>query len=295
VWRSFDPKGVLIFKLKDRSGFSIFEVLIAIAMLSVMAIGMATLASNMSKEQAAMTEKFGLLETQNDLLTVFSDPSLCLNQINIGPVDLTIASPKIPLSQILMGKTPTSPLLAQVGKPLPGFPSGKMEVSQIQLTNILPTGMPNAYVGDLIVAIDPATMIHSKKPAKVRLAFTVLPSPSLSNAIVTNCGFSNVGVGPWQGFPTTSAAQLAPSDGMLVVTSCSNCGIRISTGMAINGSCSGVTKLVRLWVSARDKYGQGTETATLPIKQDECWSVEMTNVHQSPIANPAKSVFFRSL
>lgn len=81
-------------------------------------------------------------------------------------------------------------------------------------------------------------------------------------------------MGDWVSYPTNNSVNLANSDGLVVVTSCLNCNVQISTAMSKSGSCSGVSLVSRLYISKRDKYGQGYEAATLPVRKGECWKVD---------------------
>ncbi len=284
----------------NRSGFSLIELLLAVSIMSILALGFSTMLVNVSREQRSMQEKFGLLELQNTMMSAFADGSTCLAQLNQNSPTLNLLSTSIPpisYQQLLMGSAPTSPLLAKVGDPLPGFPPGQLQVLSINLDNIVASGTTNVYGADLLINIDPSSMVRSFKPAKLKLLFTVTPDPvsGLAAAVISSCGSANAGMGDWKSYPTSSGIQLAPSNGMLMVTSCGNCGIRIHTAMSNAGSCASVTPLLRIEVSARDKYGQGVEDAAIPVKKGECWTVEMTDVHQSTIGSLARSIFFRPL
>lgn len=66
----------------------------------------------------------------------------------------------------------------------------------------------------------------------------------------------------FNGWTTVGATGTATHDGMLVITSIINAGISAST--------SGTQ---RLYVAARDRYGQGSVSATVPIMKGETWSI----------------------
>lgn len=291
--------GILKF-IRNPRGFSIIEVLITVSIMSMMAMGIATLVVNATKDQRAIQEKFAMLEVQNSVLSSFSNSATCLQQLTGGaPTHLNldaaaIATTSMPLSEIRAGILPTSPLLAKTGQPLPGYVGNQMIVSSMNFQNIEPTGNPNEYNGYIEIMLDPASMIRPMKPIRIRQLFTARPDPSASSSLIEDCQSSGgKKMGDWQVRPS-GVVILATEDGFLAVTSAVNRGLIISTQKSAAGSCVGVPLTPRIQVAARDKYGQGVEQATLPIKSGECYKVQTINVHGT-ITGELAQIYFRAI
>lgn len=278
----------------SQNGMSLIEVLVALALMSIIAVGLSTIIVNANNEQKALQEKLALIETQNNIISSLNNSATCYAQLNqtnpvldLTPLSLPTAVVNIP--QINAGTLPTSTLLAKVGQPLPGYAVGQMVVKTIQLKSINASGPPNEFSGDLEITLDPASVSRAMKPIRVKQFFTVLPP--LNAAKIAGCG-SVKHIGPWVPEPT-SVAVLAPSDGLVIATSCSNCGIILSTGSSVAGTCVGTIFTMRLKVAARDKYGQGVVSASIPVSGGECWKSQSIDVHGN-IHFGGQLIFFRA-
>lgn len=110
----------------------------------------------------------------------------------------------------------------------------------------------------------------------------MLYSPGVAGADGQGClaPVSNSAFGTWQHYGAagsmsnpehmstspgtiTYAQGTASKDGILVASSCTNCRLR--------GMTSGVQ---RFYETARDKYGQGSVTGTMPVKKGESWRID---------------------
>ncbi len=265
-------------------GFSLVEVLIVVGLLSVIGMGIASMVSDMSSAQVALQEKFATIEAGNGLSRAFADPAICSFQLQqgTGPYDVSVPNATISYPEIRLGSSPTSPIIAKTGDPLPGYPANKMVVQSITLKNIALIGGSN-YSGDLEVIIDPTTIKKPLKPFGVRnlLFFATLPTT------IEGCGGG--GIGDWEVIANVSGAiHQATSDGLVIITSAFNRGIRLSTGL------TAVTLTTKANSSARNAYGQGYEVLSIPLKKDEFWSAQSTN-GGSDTGDSLVSVFFRRL
>ena len=62
---------------KNSRGFSIVEVLVAIGIMSIIGLGMATMIANQNKEAGALDEKMALQSLQTQIMNVLSSPTFC--------------------------------------------------------------------------------------------------------------------------------------------------------------------------------------------------------------------------
>ncbi len=178
----------------SHSGFSLIEVMIAAGVMSIVALGIASMMSDMSAAQVALEEKLAALEAASGLQRAFAEPTICGYQLSqaatTATVDLSppnVARATLSYLELRMGTSSTSPLLVKRGESLPGYNAGKMKVQSIILKNISSNG-GDSFSGDLEVVIDPTTMRRSIKPFGVkRLVFTATPFPYTA-ATVSGCG-----------------------------------------------------------------------------------------------------------
>jgi prepilin-type N-terminal cleavage/methylation domain-containing protein len=287
--------------MRRTNGFALIEVIVAAGILAIVSLGVAQVITNMAKEQRSLTEKFGILDMQNTMMTALSNPDVCyaqlslmMNSVNLSGATTTQASSTIVnFTSLRVGTSLDSPLIALVGQAVPGFAPAQMNVESIQLSNIKYAGFNNTYFADFSVNVNQNTLVRSLKPATMKLTFSVNPNPTLATAQLVSCGSGYTHVGDWSTL-ASGTVYMSPSDGFVVATACYDCGLRISTAPSVNNSCGGVALTQRVMVSARDKYGQGFEDASLVLKKGECWIVETLNKQANPVAQ-ASQVQFRPM
>ncbi len=185
-----------MFKLKQ--GFSLVEALVVVGLMSLVVMGMSMLVYNMTNNQAILQEKFSAIDIKNSLVSVFSRPEMCVAQLQAcaPTMDLSGAPLTLPSATsvncltLRSGTLAASPIIAQVGTSISGFAPGTMVVSGISLMNIVATGIPNTYAGDIVVNFDPNTVKSPFRPPTVpTVIFTV--TPPANAAVVSNCASTN--------------------------------------------------------------------------------------------------------
>lgn len=182
------------FLRSNQKGMSLVEVLVSIGISTVISFVMATTMVNVSRDQRALQEKYNQLELKNDLLTAFANSDICLSQLNQNSPTLNLSgasstnSPgqSISYSELHMGSSNQSMLLAKVGEPLPGGSPHQMVVSKIELGSFLSTGSPNTFTGELKIEMDPATLTRPLKPLLIKQIFNT--TGPLSSAKIVGCG-----------------------------------------------------------------------------------------------------------
>ncbi len=202
------------FAIHFQRGFSLVEILIAVGIMSIISLGIASMISDISRSQGALAEKLATIEAGNGISRAFADPAICgaqLSQpvnpptVDLSPANVRFASISYPA--IRLGLSSSSPLIVRAGESLPGFPAGKMKVQSITLKNIANIS-GNNFSGDLEVLIEPSTMTRFIKPFGVKnLTFTATPAPFVA-ATVTDCGSSGAAVvvvdSGWAANPTAT-------------------------------------------------------------------------------------------
>lgn len=201
------------------------QVLIAIPILAIITLVMATLMSNLSRQMQVLSQKVEVNQFSNLMIQIFSNDTKC-GQILDGTL-LTVAGATTTTpatSPTFLGKLQqgaTGIVYVEKDKLLPG--STSLKVKDIQLANVLKTGSTNEYQVTLTIIWDPTGMPMSLKPLQIEKLVTV----DSSNKIIS-CEPSSGGGGGGGGgcsMVTGSASKSSPSSG-----ACTSSGWKKMTG-----------------------------------------------------------------
>lgn len=185
--------------LKNSSGFSLIEALVAIAVGLMVSYGLVTMQLNQQKETKSITEKMLILDFEKLLLQTLSDGSVCtfmLTNTSYDPAnpktfdETLIGSATPPVIQLpgnqIVGSTAATvaagPFLAKNGQR--PFADRNLVVNTIALKNIQTLG-PTSYRAEFEIDFDQTLLVRSSKP--IRLS-TVLRTDNSSPRRVTSCG-----------------------------------------------------------------------------------------------------------
>jgi type II secretory pathway pseudopilin PulG len=276
--------------LKKNQGFTIIEVLIAASLLMIVSLAVANLLTMQQQEVRSIKEKLSTtdLESLTKKLIMNDKYCQCLfkgNTFNSVTKTWNTFPTGLP-STFDATCASVGGDLFKVGNKLP---NANIVVGGFAMKNIFEIVLGSGnYVGDLDINFKADGMVRAVKNVNVSMGFTVNPTDPPAAQNVTTCGVEvSGGGGDWVAMPTASGAiHQAPDNGFLLIKSCLNCGIKFSAGPA----AAAVSE--KGFVSARDKYGQGYETMTVPVKKNQFWKAESTNVNQNVIGNPLDSIFF---
>ena len=186
--------------VRHQGGFTIIEVTIAAGIAMAVFMSLASLQSNMARENRALTQKLEVNDFGRLLSQVMADESLC--QCNIknqslqpGPPDPATGQPTYyaELGQLYSSCTPPPTVLVSTTGPNAVLPVGTraLPVSRIRVSDLtLIPGATNSYVGffEVSVADSPQAtspvLVRPMQPARVRKKFFA------SGSLLTACGAS---------------------------------------------------------------------------------------------------------
>lgn len=172
----------------NEAGFSMVQVLIAIAISGMLAMGIATMMSNQNKEAKSLGEKVAIIDLSNLLMTTWTDPSVCTGQFSGTTLDTTLVGSPTPLELNLTTVAGNgSPIInaGDVVSPIaPGF-----KVSTIKVTRF--TGSGDDFNAVLQIDFQVTKNTRAHKPAMVRLKFKTDPSTPANAKAILACGGSN--------------------------------------------------------------------------------------------------------
>jgi len=274
--------------LKER-GFSLVEVLVATAIIMIVTLGLASLFSTQNKEMRAIQDKMSALDLESTVKMIIKNEPYCGCLFKGMTFNSALKTwnnfPNGMPSSYNPACNPGSTDIFKVGAKIP---ASQVEVTSFSMKDISEVvAGSGSYIGHLDIAF--STDSRAIKNASVTMGFTVNATDPIGAKNVGSCGVEKVAAaGSWIPIPTgTGVIHQSTGDGFLVLTSGFYSGIRFYAGP----TSASVTP--KAWVDARDKYGQGVVSMTVPIKKDEYWKAVSTNVGHSPNGINLTSIFFQ--
>lgn len=160
-------------------GFSIIEVLMALAITAIVAFSVVTLMRNQNKEMTAMTEKFVAKEAEIFIAKMISSEDYCQCYFSGKILNMGARTWTTPLSTSLPSSYSNTPVpCAAVGAPYlqvgQNIYRSKVRVADIRMENIteIVVGSGN-FSGDFVVEMDSAGMIRAIKNISAKMIFNV--------------------------------------------------------------------------------------------------------------------------
>jgi type II secretory pathway pseudopilin PulG len=210
---------------------SLVEIMVALGILSILALAFATFVVNQQKNMAALEQKEDSVELRNYLMLSLQNASVCTCQLNPNLTEddsndanlwfnsnMTDGSQTINLKKLRTGCGVSDPNIAFEGQVLP---SG-LTMEKIELKNIVPTGVTNEWQGDIVISWLQSSVKYSLKPISLRQKFLIDPTSPAANRIVSMCVANNgnpygsIGIGDPVIIPQNTVQQAA-TDGFLTM------------------------------------------------------------------------------
>lgn len=124
--------------------------------------------------------------------------------IDVGGVTTTHpSSTELNIPKIYNGPNTTSPVVFENGQYIP-YLVNKIKAGRIKFGNILSTGFPNEFQGELVFSIDPSSVERSVKPISIPIVFRVKPSDPINAKRINQCCFGSTCPPP----PTTAMVSI---------------------------------------------------------------------------------------
>lgn len=200
------------------AGFSLVEVLIAIGVMAIFAMGFASYISYMSKELRYTSQKMESMETRSSLGRLLSDLPTCSCQLSLhaSPFDTTATNPTLAVAQIQTGCDPSSPVFIRAGEMIANSGT-QLAISALQIQEIESMGVSDRYRGRLVAAFDPNSLVRGMRPIDLEIHFSTDPASPATAKTITTCDFVAGGGGPplASGSPTPS-----PTPGPSMTSTC---------------------------------------------------------------------------
>ena len=178
------------------NGYSIVEILVAIAVLCLFAVAATTFITSTQSQLSLIKKKQSLEEYSEILRQSLALNSSCDWQLQaatgVAPLDLsnvTAAHPgslATPIPKFYSGANTASTVLFENGQNIP-FISEKIQAGQINLKNITPGTTSLNYFGDLVFSLNANSALPALKPITIPINFLVDGVNPLSNKKISKC------------------------------------------------------------------------------------------------------------
>lgn len=180
----------------NRRGFALMQVLIAIPIVAILSLTIATMMSNFAKQNRQLSQKLDTLEFKQLFMPVIADDTRCTNMLLGTSVEPT-SNPSASLSELKTSATGS--VLATANTTLPGSMSG-VKISTIELADFVGTGTADEYNMNLKINWDPAGLVMALQPIIVARVVNVDPATKK----ITSCHAVPGGGGGGGGGPCTN-------------------------------------------------------------------------------------------
>ncbi len=188
--------------------------MIAVGILGVVSVGMASLFTTQQQEFKALAQKADTIELRNRVMNNLMRPAVCAWQLAGKVIDLSTTTTTVPSPTVIdFGVVPlyegldaTSGILAQSGNTVM-YTHGGIVVDKVLFKDILSTGIPNEYNGIIEIQFQSTSMIRPLRPIQIQQKITT--NNATATATITTCGTVLAGNSSWVPIPLVGATQAA--------------------------------------------------------------------------------------
>lgn len=179
--------------IKSSYGFTIIEVMIAMAIMMVVVLGIMSLNNSQQKQSKSLSQKQELIDLKNALLSQITKSDVCSFHLKdkvfnaaTTPTQQTPSPTIISFPQLNHAADPNSATIAKVGEKLPGTMTN-LKVQSITFKNIFATGNLEEYRGVFEISMEPSSLALSLKPIQLPVALKTDPASPLNAKKIIEC------------------------------------------------------------------------------------------------------------
>lgn len=166
------------------SGFSLVEILVAVGLLGVVSLGMASLFTTMSQQQRSTRATFAAQTVVTNLQTVFGSYEICGNTLGSGTAGVKAILKKEPQTYTSDFKDLEGSVIYPVGPKAAPVEDGLIRIRSWQLTPLsVLSSSPLTKMTRLTLELE---LLGTPSSTKVSRSFTILTTLDSSNK-VTSC------------------------------------------------------------------------------------------------------------
>lgn len=183
---------ILLREIKSRRGMTLIEVMIAVGLFGLIAVGFTSLFTSHSRESKAVTEKLLSSEVKTAMLNVLMNDKYCScifdsQTFDTGPaLAFSIGVSSLPTS---FSPPPACSAGADYIVPPPGglFGNTGVIVQSISVTGVS-MQTPTYYIGNIEVKFDASSMIRAIRNISVPIAFSIGTTGTAATRPFVRCG-----------------------------------------------------------------------------------------------------------
>ncbi len=175
--------------VQHEHGSSLIETMIAVGIVGIITLAVASLITTMSQEQRRLREQLARMELTNFITQVMSRPTACKATLT-SPSQLSFDSTSLPANgDIPSGSiafSPGNPAISNGDRASPIAPT--LIVQALNLVDIVNAGSADTWTGELQVSFDQSKLAMPLADAKIRITFQTDPTSPPNNKLVSECG-----------------------------------------------------------------------------------------------------------
>lgn len=179
----------------SNAGMGLIEVLVALGLVSMIAMAMASMFSSQQKSIRYFSQKQEMIDLKAIMQQQLAKINVCTWQVKDKVIDVSMATSESSPSPtvialkddaIYQGIDDTSAVIAKAGQRLPTSLNG-IFVASVSFKNIYATGNPNEYKGVFDVSFDASSLVFAAKPVQVQQIIKTTAADPLNAKRIDSC------------------------------------------------------------------------------------------------------------
>jgi hypothetical protein len=221
--------------------------MVALGVMSILALAISSMTGNQQKESRAVSESFARLDLERLLISSLASGEICTFELtqptaktfNATKIN-TSTPPIITLSGLHASGSSAAPLIVQIGAKASAS-SASLIVKSIDFENIVAAGTPDNYLADLKIDFDTAKSVRVLKPIQLRMTLVTDPTSPATGKKIVGC-LRDPGSGDlWTLTPDNSGNIYYNSGKVAIGTANPNAALDVNGGIKISydsGACN---------------------------------------------------------